>query len=590
VFASAAMFAKYFADAEQALHGSDFETARSFLFKAQSVDPSEKKRTDELAARIDFANAMKLSPSKQADECLAILRYCVDFKPAISFLQSTPPEPCGNLSVGLDSSACHANISWSCSSEQGVSYRLIRKQGKEIPVNEMDGEALADNTKDTAYRDKTIAPGQWYSYAVFAVRYGVFSSAAGKTIILLADVTDVHADQTKTIVRLTWNVPKNSTGVTIRRTEGGKETVLANNAHGSFEDTNVQYGVAYSYKLCANYTNLASSQGVVVVVTPTLKIDSFTIAAKLLKDNTYRLSWSINQKGIDLRVLVDEKQVRSLKSDAGNCDLELPVDGFHTISVLAYSGGNWLRNDNSLQVNTSPPCFIDKTSSSLHEEPIVGLQEPACRIELHLKISGVTPVVAGFYYAVRTGASQNRWPANGEIGAAPDIHRITLAAYQKSGEILHTETARDEEAYYVSLFTIYNMDGKETVSNPKPCRFDRPLTVDLFWKVSKSLLSDLKLSIEVSGNRPLSRIPELALCACADNQHLLSPSDPKATRLLTIPSTELRTPQKTYSFVYSAPDLSAKQLRNTKFFLFETAPVPGENFTLRWLKGFTGKL
>jgi predicted RNA-binding Zn-ribbon protein involved in translation (DUF1610 family) len=592
VFANAAMFAKYFADAEQALLISDFESARGFLFKAQSADPSEKIRTDELAARIYFANAMKLPPSKQADECLAILQYCVDFKPAISFLQSTPPEPCGNFSAGLDSSAGHVNISWSCSSEQGVSYRLIRKQGKEIPANEMDGEVLADNTKDTAYRDKTIAPGQWYSYAVFAVRYGVFSSVAGKTIVLLADVTDVHAEQMNTTVRLTWNAPKNSTGVTIRRTEGGRETVLTNNAHGSFEDAGVRYGVAYSYKLCANYTDLSSSQGVTVVITPMLKIGSFTITAKQLKENTYKVSWNINQKGIDLRVLVDEKQVRTLKSDAGNCDLELPAGGFHTITVLAYSGGNWLRSDNSPQVNTYSPCSIDKASSYFHEDAIVGLQESAYQIELHLKISGVIPpVVAGFYYAVRTGASQNRWSANGEIGVASDIHRIGVAAYQKSGEILHTETAREEEAYYVSLFTIYNMGGKEIVSSPKPCRFDRPLIADLFWKVSKSLLGDLKLSINISGNRPLLRAPELVLCACADNQHLLSHNDPKAARLLSIPAEELRTPQKTYSKSYDVKtDLSVKQLKGTKFFLFETVSVPGENFILRWLKGFIGKI
>jgi predicted RNA-binding Zn-ribbon protein involved in translation (DUF1610 family) len=650
VFASAALFAKHFAAAEQALRKSDFESARDSLFQAQSADPGEKARTDELAVRISaeeekykkpvndlrkliadkmfqkasntladiigkfpglnvstfeaqintalsqactaLANAKKLSPSGQADECVAILRDCVDFAPAISFLQSTPPEICKSFTVGIDSSAWCTNISWSRSSGQGISCRLVRKQGKEMPANEKDGEVLVDNTKETSWQDKTIVPGQSYSYAVFAIRYGVFSTATGKTIIFLADVANVRAEQINTTVRLTWDMPKNCTGVTIRRTQNGTETILTNNAHGSFEDKNIRYGTSYHYKLCANYANLPASQGAAIVITPMLKIDSFTISAAQLKENTYKVSWSINQGGIDLRILVDEKQVRELRSDAGSCDLELPADGFHTITVLAYSGGNWLRSDNSPQVNTYSPCAIDKAASRFHEDPIVGLRESAYSIELHFKIGGVIPPnAAGFYYAVRTNASQNRWPAAAEIGKAADIHRISLAACQKSGGILYTETAHEESSYYVSLFTIYNMGGKEIVSDPKTCRFDRPITANLFWKVSKSLLSDLKLAIEISSNRPLARIPELALCICADNQYLLSYNDPKATRILTISAVNLESPQKTYNRSYDVKtDVSGRQLKGCKFFLFEVTPISGENFTLRWIKGFTGKI
>jgi hypothetical protein len=37
-------------------------------------------------------------------------------------------------------------------------------------------------------------------------------------------------------------------------------------------------------------------------------------------------------------------------------------------------------------------------------------------------------------------------------------------------------------------------------------------------------------------------------------------------------------------------NLTAEQLKNTKFFLFEIAPIPSEKYTLRWAKGFTGKV
>ena len=650
IFASAVMFAKHFAAAEQAFRKSDYETARDYLYKAQFADPSEKRRTDELAALITkeekkyekpiadlrkliadkmfqkasvamagiigkfpglnvssfdiqinsalsqahkaFENAKKLSPSKQADECLAILQDFVDFKPAISFLHTTPPETCKRFSIGLDSCAGIANISWSRSFEHGVSYRLVRKKGKDMPSNEMDGEVLADNIKETSYQDRSIIPSHWYSYAVFAIRYGVFSSATGKTIVLLADVTDARAEQIDMTVRLTWNTPKNCTGITIRRTQGNTEALLTNNALNSYEDKNVQYGMAYSYRLSANYANLSPSEGVTIVITPMIIIDSFTITAKQLKDNTYRISWNIITKGIDLRVMVDGRKVRELKSDLGSCDLVLPANGLRTVTVLAYSGGGWLRNENDLQINTYSPCSIDKASSYYHEDAIDGLQESAYNVELHLKISAIIPPnVVGFYYAVRTGNPRNRWPTLNEVNMASDIYRIGLSAYLNRGEILFTGTARDEVAYYISLFTIYDFGGNEIVSSPKPCRFDRTLAADLFWRVSKSLLGGIKLSIEISGNRPMSRMPEFVLCACADSQHLLTYNDAKATQLFTIPSTDFGASQKTYCNDYDVKTaLSNKELKSAKFFLFQVAPIEEGIITIHWSKGFRGKV
>ena len=88
----------------------------------------------------------------------------------------------------------------------------------------------------------------------------------------------------------------------------------------------------------------------------------------------------------------------------------------------------------------------------------------------------------------------------------------------------------------------------------------------------------------------MSQVPELALCACADNRHLLSHDDAAATRLLTIPATGLDPPQKTYGKSCDLTDLSAGQLKGMKLFVFELAPVPSEKFTIRWSKGFTGKV
>jgi hypothetical protein len=323
-----------------------------------------------------------------------------------------------------------------------------------------------------------------------------------------------------------------------------------------------------------------------------LKIDSFSITAKQQKDNIYKVSWNIKQRGIDLRILVDERQILEVKSDIGSCDLVLPPDGFRTINVLAYSGGSWLKSENSIQVNTYTPCLVDKTTSYFHESTIDGLVESINNIELHLKIgNNIPPNVVGFYYAVRTDFSKTKWPSINDIGA-DDIHKIGLSAYRKSGEILFTDTARDEGTYYVSLFTIYSIGGKEIISTPKPCRFVRPLSANVFWKVSKSFFSCYKLEIEVVGNRPMVRIPEFTLCVCADNHHLLSASDVEAIKFLDVKSVDLTSlPKKEYKKSYDIKMVSSdKKLKDCKFFFFEVETVPSERFTLRWKKGFKGKV
>jgi len=289
--------------------------------------------------------------------------------------------------------------------------------------------------------------------------------------------------------------------------------------------------------------------------------------------------------------MVNKKLAYEVKSDVGSYELELPPNGFHSISVLAYSSGTWLQSENIEQINTYAPCSIDKAASSLQENAIEGLQESAFRVELKLKVGGhIPPEVVGFYCAVKTRASQNRWPKTQDIGKDADMHKIGIAEYKKNCEILYTKTAREENVYYVSLFTIYSIGGRETVSDPKTCRFDRPLEANVFWRVNKALFGGIVLSIEILSNRSFSRIPELVLCTCEDDQHLLSLNDAKE-KFLPIPRKELQSPQKTYSGNYEVkPDLPMKQMKSFKFFLFETDPIPGEKYNIRRATGFLGKI
>jgi len=345
-----AMFEKHYSSAEEAIRKGDLESAHKFMLQARDAAPREQKRINALVALIDsekkryekpindlrklivdrtfqkaydelavilgkfpsldvskfemqinaelsktkkrFENTKSCSPSKKADECLAILRDdCRDFKPAISYLQATVPEPCSGFSVNIDSSMNCVNINWQRSTEQGITYRLLRRQGKEMPVNEKDGEFLLDDSNETSYCDKNISPGRYYGYGVYAIRYGIFSFAVTKSALLLAEVCDARIEQIDTAVRITWNSPQNCTGITIHRIQNGIETEIASNAQGSFEDKGIQYRIAYSYVLVANYSDALKSHGVGLNITPMPQIRTpFTITATQIKGNTYRVS------------------------------------------------------------------------------------------------------------------------------------------------------------------------------------------------------------------------------------------------------------------------------------------------------------
>lgn len=645
VFAGAVLFEKHYRAAEAALRKSDFEVARKHLYDARSANPGETQRVEQLMAKIEaeekkyaqpinrlrelvagkqftaagqalyetirqypgldvsayetqirdasvradsrFDASKKLPPTRQADECVAILRDCVDYQPALDFLRTHLPLPCKSLSVTAGGHG-GVSISWSNSGESGVTYRLERS------AENRNGESgiLLDQTVSTSYVDQTAKPGILYTYTVYAIRSGVRSAPATKSMVLHSDVSHFHAVQNRDCVRLTWDAPENSVGAIVTRFEAGKATVLSRNAYGSLEDRDIRVGTAYTYRIQANYPDSLCSSGIESVITPLLIIDSFRIKAAAVKDNAYKISWDIRQSGVDLRITVNGKLSLECKSDSGGAQIKLPAETFSTVNVMAYSGGAWVSSDNSVEVNTYTSCGIDRNRTELREESISTPQGVWCNIEIKIRMAESVPGNAlGFYYAVRTASDSSRWAAVSDIGKAPDIRRISIENYNVGDEIAYSESVKDETAFYISVFTIYNVKGKEIVSEPKTLRLDRPVFADLFWKVSKGIFSGMKLSVGISANRPLDRIPDLALCACYENEFISSYDDPRSIVLQQFSEINLETPQKLISRTYDVDcSYSGKELKRMKLFLFETAPVRSEKFTLRWQQGFMGKV
>lgn len=651
VFASAELFSQYYNMAEASLRNGDFDSARQYIFKAQTVAPGEKDRINQLSRKIDeteiihkqpinkirgliaerkyqaaqkflgeiirnyptlnvstfeatirtelgkadslFSSAKDYPPSKKADVCVSVLLQCYDHAPSIAFLRSTPPISCNSIFLKPDSTSGTINVSWNRSQEQGVNYRLVRKAGANAPLSENDGTVLLDSTGATSYIDTGIKPGQVYSYSVFAERMHVYSAPVSKSCVLYSDVSNFNLNQINNIIRITWDSPENCIGSTIIRSCDGNKSTLVKAAYGSFEDKNIQYGKTYTYRIVANYSGGFQSVGLEKKITPFITIDSFTIQATKVNETVYKISWSIHIPNIDLRVRVNKRVYAEVKSDSKSTQITIPRNSLCTIDVLASSGGKWISSENTIELNSYSSLKIDKLNSKIEEQMLSGKNGIQYRMDLRIALVGdCSSNIVAFYYSIRNNNDKSHWASVSDIGKKSDIQRISSDMYKSQKAILYQDFVRDVSAFFVTVFTVYQVGNKEVISEPQKMKIDRPLTADLFWKVSYSMFDrSLKLNITLQGNRPIDSIPEIVLCSCDGNQFIESYDSGNAQILLQVPPVDLDIPQTSLKKTYSInTDISMKQLKSSRFFLFTKNTLESETFSLRWEQGFNGKI
>jgi len=171
------------------------------------------------------------------------------------------------------------------------------------------------------------------------------------------------------------------------------------------------------------------------------------------------------------------------------------------------------------------------------------------------------------------------------------MNKISIDDYKKRGEILFSTTAKDESAYYVTMFTVFDINGKKTVSLPSKMRFDRRLDANVYWKVTKPIIGNRRLSIEIKANRSLTHLPKFILCASLQGQHLENSEDANSKKLLEIQEQDLDTPQAIFKKDYEITSPESSQLtKNSKLYLFVISSDQNECYSLRRAEGFTGKI
>ena len=124
----------------------------------------------------------------KANACLDILEICCDFRDALNFLDTVPPEPCKNLSVAIDDEHTSVLLTWSATGERGIKYSLVRRKGTRPPANEKDGDILLKKSDSLSYTDKSLESGINYSYSVFADRKNLCSPPVSTSSVVVRTV------------------------------------------------------------------------------------------------------------------------------------------------------------------------------------------------------------------------------------------------------------------------------------------------------------------------------------------------------------------------------------------------------------------
>lgn len=646
VFANVVLFTKYISLAENALKQGKLDEAREQLIRAKTADPGERNQTGTLEKKLEIEEARIAEPIKKlrvlmtskqyeaaedflaeivrkypqinltdqkreidnvlsecrsrfdacktmplsgkVNACLEILDLCEDFRLAKDMLNRNPPAPVGGLKAVYDDDKKAVVISWNKSTEPGVFYTLVKKNGSAVSIGINDGTALM-NGNDTFCSDNLVTAGKKYTYTVFVCRRGSISEPVSVQAKTLSGITDLRTQQKDNTLIISWRLPENSQGATVKYRYEGKEYTVANNAHQSADIRNIEYGSPYTIYVCANYGDLENSDVKQITVTPTPIVNSFCINAGQVKDGRCSIGWSINEKNVDLQVLIDGQVVQNTRSELKSCTISFPANNYYKVQVKAFSGGQWILSENELVINTYESVRINGNESTISEITRSTGKGMTHQVEIKIKLEENIPGnVVALYCIVRTketGMTKAPWVTESDINGNSD--RIDYDTYLQWHEITKQLIAHDEDAYYVTVFSVYKVDGKEILSAPCKKKFNRPLEANIFWKTSKSLLGGSKLTIEIESNRPLVRRPEMILCASPGGKHLLSENDSSAVELIRVDEEIYERPK---SRVVESYDILSSIKKNTKVFLFVRNASNSEVYSVRWAARYDGKI
>jgi tetratricopeptide (TPR) repeat protein len=517
--------------------------------KSPKLDVSilEKKVNNGLEeARKKFSAASSLDPVQKAKACNDILSFCVDFKPALDYMGTTPPEPCPSIKVDLNYETGYFFVSWGHAPDDNITYTLVRKSNG-VPSGVTDGTVLLENKVALNFLDKSAEPGKLYGYVVFALRFGTASKGTGMTAVLYHDIDEkkLKKDIGETRCRLSWERPKNCIAVKVTRKEGGipgpnDGTVVAANAGDYHEDKNLVTGRLYGYRLQALYATVsgtASSAGIVFSVHIVPKAAPLKISVTK-SGGIYSFSWDKSQTGFDVRfVQLNENakaeegrfysndvirglgiEIGAQKSEDGAMSLRFEGKAFFNIAAFISADDGGLAS-NTVSVNTYASCEIEGKPEYSNGGLSIKLKTP------------LPEKLAYIYYAAsqKTPGGQPPWASANDVA---DMKKITAEGYMKHKEILIYGISEGGD-FYITLIPAYITGNREAYADPVRKRWSLPNPAMINWGVKRNLLSNIELRIEFTPSSSVTLLPALALCY--GSGYLNSANEKGAVRIIETP-------------------------------------------------------
>lgn len=529
------------------------------------------------------------SRTERIDVAIDILDLCVDYTPAIEFLRITPPLKCTDFISVPDATNGSMLLKWKAQGERAIHYRLLRKEGTVASVNEEDGVVLTKNQTANSYTDCSVIPGKKYTYSLFSERKDIFSEPVSTAGMVLSVISDIRYAQLGEKLHFDWKLPENCDLVVVTKEVDGKEYIISQNAINNVDDDKLEYNKRHDYYFTAKYKNVGVSDKVRVSLVPTILISEYSISVKKDKTGTYDVIWSISQKGVDLQVYVNGNMQGQTRSDMKTYKMTLPKNGFYKVGLKAFSGGTWIESKNTVTVNTFSPCPFEVT---VEERNSITAKSINTKAYMEIVLGENYPSdITGIKYFVKTKnhpSDPPPWVEEKEaLNTISSAVSIDMNTYSRLGGSNYSREVGAEDAYYITLYAVYNVDGETVLSEPSKKRIMRPMKADVFWNVSKKFFGKKLLQLTIKANRPFSRHPHLLLCTTESDRQLMSADDPNAIVIMDIPETIIEKPTE---IIYESFEVDYMLRKGQRLFLFEVDKIGKEEYVLRWGNGFDGKL
>ena len=236
------------------------------------------------------------------------LSACADCAEAQAVFGRCPPTPPSHLQLSIEPAG--VSLRWLASNARGqIQYRVQRKT--DSPSKQpADGETLGE-TAAASFLDTSAKPGEFYYYAVFANRGGVYSPAGtgAGPILRVADVANLQSLERDSLVEISWTAPSGSHGVEVWRKAGmppscrgdGERLNIGDARARSVVDAGLTNGRIYGYRICVIFRDAAGcpvfTEGVTFTATPAEIPQPILDLIAAPTNDGFEATWSLPSRG-----------------------------------------------------------------------------------------------------------------------------------------------------------------------------------------------------------------------------------------------------------------------------------------------------